>query len=335
MISISRSGLESYQSCPRQYYYRYVDGGRGWASTIEKTTALQQGTILHSGMENLMRAILAGTEPAQAAYEGLAAIREGRYTLPDQRDFDIIEALYFAWVRTRLEEFLAEYEIVSVESPTELTLSKIKLYVRDDVLVRSRHSELLFSVDWKSTASGNYWGTRWRREPQGFLQTWASRQKHPDVVGTIFEGLVKGQKRDGDYTSPLTRCWMGLDGEGEQFFSMEKDKGLVKCNPATLQWPSGPGLEGWVSWLPYEVVRSSIVTSPPVVLPPDWELWLLESEKALLRDYEDGLWPRHYGDDTCRWCPFDPICGGDKTLNQMVEEGLLVSRPLSPREEAK
>lgn len=332
MLSISRSGLETYQDCPRKYFYQYVEGGRGLASAQDKATQLQQGTVLHLGMESLMKAVLRGIDPDEAAILGLETIRGERATL-ERPDYEIVEALYLAWVRTRMEEFFREYEVVAVEQATTVPIKDMEIYVRDDVLVRSRFSELLFSVDWKTPSSDRNWSTKWRREPQGFLQTWASRQRYPEVVGAIFEGLVKGVKREGLYTSPLVRCWRGVDKEGEPFFSVEKEKGLVQCNPAELEWPTGPGLAGWIAWLPFELVRGSIVTSPPVVLPPDWETWLLESEKAILRDYEDGLWPRHYSDETCRWCPFDPVCAGDKSLGQMREEGLLVERPLSPREE--
>lgn len=334
-VSVSRSGLETYQDCPRKYFYSYVAGGRGYSSTVDKAIPLQQGNILHSGMEVLMKAILNGEDGADE--KGLAALRAYPHTL-EERDFVIVEALYLAWLRTRRDKFLEEYKIISVEEPTAIKIKNVTIYVRGDVLVQSNYSELLWSVDWKCITSSNNWGTKWKREPQGFLQTWASREKYPEVAGTIFEGFVKGVKRDGAYVSPLVRAFMAATSDNEPIFSFEKDgfgKGVkgVPVEPWKREWPGGMGLEGWIGWLPYEVVQSSIVTSPPVLLPPDWDTWLLESDRGLMRDYEDGLWERRYKDENCRWCPFDPICAGDKSLEGMIEEGLLVTRPLSPREE--
>ena len=234
MISISRSGLEAHQDCPRKYYLTYLDGGRGWASPVDSAVQLQQGTHLHLGMEALMRAVKEGVEGAELI--GLQTLRETPHSL-ERDDYLIVEALYLAWVRTRLEEFLSEYEIVSVEEPMTVPLREIEIYVKGDVVVRSRHSGLCWSVDWKTTSSPSNWATRWKREPQGFLQTWATREKYPEVAGTIFEGLVKGKKYQGKYTSPLVRGWVGLaeDGEAEDGGGSPREKVRIGRERAGLR----------------------------------------------------------------------------------------------------
>lgn len=116
-----RSGILSWQKCPRDRWYSRHFNGTG-IERLKKSLALQFGSAFHEGAECLLNG--EGVEPAveyALAYLNIqfaeAAVdleeKQTAYTVEEQKA--IAEGLIRAWWIAKGERFLDEFEVLEVE----------------------------------------------------------------------------------------------------------------------------------------------------------------------------------------------------------------------------
>ncbi|MFQ5670236.1 MAG: RecB family exonuclease [Acidobacteriota bacterium] len=157
--TLSHSKLSTYENCPRQYRYRYIERRpRPWVGVEAHT-----GSAVHTALERLYRAIRAGQSPVLEDVAGW--FREAWLTVPekdlrvvktgfDARDYfqlgqDCVERYY-----RRFHPFDGE-EVLEIEFRVNMTLDREGKYRWIGYMDRlSRDSEETYLIhDYKTSAS--------------------------------------------------------------------------------------------------------------------------------------------------------------------------------------
>lgn len=210
-----RSGILSWQKCPRDRYYSRHFGGRG-IEKISKSLPLQFGAAFHEGSERLLKGD--GIESAVSAallYLDLAfsvaKVDMGddnkpteqivAYGIAEQRA--IAEGLLRAWWIEKGAQFMEDFEVLEVEQEgrAQLTGSDnrglkgfssdgIVLMFRPDALVREKLSGDLYIVSWKTASTfGQYTINQIQSDMQSMSEVWGVEQM---ILGStsVGEGLI-------------------------------------------------------------------------------------------------------------------------------------------------
>lgn len=243
IFETDRSGILSFQKCPRDRYYSRHFGGKG-IERLRKSLPLVFGASFHVGTEPLLRG--EGIEPAVASallHLNLAFSVEGvdleekqtAYAVEEQRA--IAEGLLRAWWIEKGERFLEEFEVLSVEEEGRAELAPgVVLMFRPDALVRERASGDLYIVSWKTASTfGAYTVNQIQTDMQSMSEVWGVEQKGyldvPDIKivggvaylekipparrieGVLYLFAIKGQRRMDDFLgfktqdTPLAYGW--------------------------------------------------------------------------------------------------------------------------------
>jgi len=343
---ISRSSIETHDSCPRKAYYLYRYG-KGGLDTPSPSEALSIGLALHKGMEILLRT--GDVEEAVQAGKGEWVLRfplpPNPYDTPHWEECGaLVEGMVRGWYRARYPDFLEEYEIISIEEEVETLLSpNVVLQSRADAVVRSRMDGTLLVVNWKTM--GKKEGTRkWLNDVQMWTEAFAVQNKLGEpVAGCLVEGFYKGPRYAERYATPLLWAYTLLQDDGTLVWDPEyRRPSKVERWTRRPAWketgfPGGDGLRGWIDWLPLSLLRDQFLQTPPILKNDEVvERWLrtvvrreTDAQHILStgsqEDIEGHFW-QHFGEWTCGWCPFRPICFGQTSPEEMLEAGLLVER---------
>ncbi len=186
IFEVDRSGILSWQKCPRDRFYSRHFAGRG-IEKVTKSLPLQFGAAFHEGAEQLMKG--KGIEAAVNSallYLNLAFsvsnIDMGddnkpteaivAYGIEEQRA--IAEGLLRAWWIEKGEQFLEDFEVLEVEQEGRADLAPgITLMFRPDALVRERLSGDLYIVSWKTASTfGQYTINQINTDTQSMSEVW-------------------------------------------------------------------------------------------------------------------------------------------------------------------
>ncbi len=213
VFETDRSGILSWQKCPRDRFYSRHFAGRG-IEKVTKSLPLQFGAAFHEGAEQLMKG--KGIEAAVNSallYLNLAFsvsnIDMGddnkpseaivAYGIEEQRA--IAEGLLRAWWIEKGQQFLEDFEVLEVEQEGRADLrygttvttidgntitdrvsnDGIVLMFRPDALVRERLTGDLYIVSWKTASTfGQYTINQINSDMQSMSEVWGVQQGMPD-----------------------------------------------------------------------------------------------------------------------------------------------------------
>lgn len=257
-----------------------------------------------------------------------------------QQNRDLAVALTVGWVLTRYDDFIAEFEVLSLEKEVETTLApNIILQSRVDMVVRRIADEMVYAWNWKTTSSTRDWTIQWRDDIQAMTETLATQENLGTYVqGCIFEGLYKGGTYNHRSTSPLVYGYQ-LDAEPTRWSAGRPAKyaGWTK-RLVSRSYPGGT--LAWLGWLAREdpeTLGEQFVRSEPILkndeMVRDWLKQVIreETDIEMMLDEEvsedDRLcfFKQNKG-RACRWCQFAPVCRWETTLDALTESGIFVPR---------
>jgi CRISPR/Cas system-associated exonuclease Cas4 (RecB family) len=324
---ISRSAIDAFDSCPRAAYYKYAYGTAGLDRPFNEDLAI--GVAVHAGLAVLL---LGGAErsdgPAESRRVWLDGLSGNTETADLRSASTLSTALVEGWARARLEAFLRDYEVLEVEKEHVVPLSpNLDLYARADAVVRERSTGLLFVINFKTSDNKKDWTLKWQHDVQAWTEALAMEHilKEP-VAGCIFEGLYKGGRYGGAWTSPLVRAFQSPDGD----WSWERKAGWTARSVESFPG----GLSAWIDFLPLDVLEDQFMTSAPVIKQNDiTEDWLrqriryfTDAQRMLEPDVEEKdrllFFEQKFG-WKCRSCPFEKVCFEKLPIEDLVESGLL------------
>lgn len=198
--STSRMGL--LEACPRKYYWRYL-GNRGGKTGVKQ----EFGIIIHEALAihyrggNLLEAF--DFEVSKAETGGDAEFQK---LLP-------------VW-RQRMKEYPKYYEmldkdweiLLTPEAEMELSVGKHKLYVRVDLIIRSKKDGRVWVVDHKTTArTGGSWWTQFFVDKQGTGYTLAAEEVLGEEIAGWLINVIKPTKSDYFERDAFTRTQQQRD----------------------------------------------------------------------------------------------------------------------------
>lgn len=345
MRYISRSSFDSFRECPRKGFWRYLSGPfdgsdvKGLEEPGPPNPHYTLGIVWHEGAEKL----LAG-ESGEAAFDAAA-----NHPLLEQLDplwQQWLLAAYLAWERAKQEEFLQQWEVLSVEEEFEIPISpNVVLYTRADGVIRDRSDGSVWVLNWKTASDVKDWTKRWTYDPQGWTEAIAAEARLGlEVKGAIYMGVWKGPMYMGKTTSRLIHGYK-YNSRGAVTYATENNGGGSRFEAWKETFPFGEGLSAWISWLPKDILGKHFVESAPILRRDDlvekWLRQLVRSEDLIDHVLESGS-PEEQEDffyqqwsEDCRYCPFKDLCLGLAQPEDLLAEGFLRPRRKSPRDEAE
>jgi hypothetical protein len=279
----------------------------------------------------------------------------------EQRDEGqaLIEGLLLGWYRLHYNNFIEEYEVLSVEQDGHIPLGEnVALIFKADVVVRSRFDGEIYVFNWKTTGRTWQWDAKWETDIQMWTEALAVEQALGESVrGCIVEGFHKGEFKFGHHQTPLLWAYelrlpddMFIYASEYQrpskalFFDEEKQEWRgpwKKIATWKTTFPFGEGMAAWVNFMPEARLAGSFVRSSPIERPPGvvegWLQQVVRREGDVQHVLNEGseedqllfFW-QNFSDNNCRWCSFKPLCLGQTTVDEMLQGGLLKPRELSP-----
>lgn len=239
-IKFSRSAQESFRRCRREYFYKYEKNGTGFEPSIP-SLPLIIGTTIHLGMEWLFKVNV--EEAIKHAWAEWEKLIEGRPQFPEGKPFAsygdfldeqkmLIAGLIYAWRIQFYEQFIREYEVISVEREIETKVGEVPILVcfdgggtfvadpegsgnfctcgwareahskkmkpvilqsRCDMVVRSNLDGAIYIPDWKCVKDARDWHRKFQMESQTWAQMHAVGAHLGELVGgAIYWALIKG-----------------------------------------------------------------------------------------------------------------------------------------------
>lgn len=345
MRSITRSSHLAFSDCRRKGYWGWLwKGGRQGS---EPAWPLVIGIAVHSGLELLLRAVLAGTVEEVTKGELMAAVRTafidaaGRppQGFPELENLALAQALVLGWARVRLDGFIDRYEVISVEKESPVQLSaNIRLLARCDAVVRDRRTGHLLVWNWKTASSVRDWTDQFTDDIQAMTEALAAQEDSAEYVsGCIFEGLYKASHYSGVSTSPLITGYRE-ELEESTVWHAKRTAGAVKFSPWMVNGQyDEEALAQWIDWLPEDTVSDQFIRSHPVLkdddMVRDWLKQVIRSEsdiEAMLdTTIPEGDRLTYFMQNRgkrCKWCAFRPACRGEAGLDELETAGLIVPR---------
>lgn len=353
MFYISKGRIETEAKCRRRYYYQYHFNKVGY-DLSSPSLPLATGIALHKGMEALLRSAMASPQDAQVVLDLDGAIASARAAMADEtKEWDktgplqdqiaeaaaLAEAMLRGWVRVRAAEFLARYEILSVEKAFPAILApNVTLIARLDAVVRDRLDGALYVLNHKTSADKKDWTRAWTWDIQMQTEALALEQElKEDVAGCIVEGFYKGQFRDGRLTSPLIYAYKTQTPDGQPSYSPNYRRGWDKTPAWEEEFPQGSGLAPWVDWIPAALLEEQFMRSSPILknnhVVEDWLRQVVRTFTDMEHildspDEQDRLdyFKQSFSKYNCPGCPFQEVCDQRTTMFQLIESGRLRER---------
>ena len=347
MRLLSRSSHEAYCRCPRRFYYTYEFQRTGIVPRVTPFD-LGFGLSVHKGLEVLLTQDFDVEAAVGAAHREWAPLMVGHLPELQEQAYHLMEALIWGWWKYMLPTFLDEWELVSVEKEGRCELAPgVVLQYRPDVVARSKEDGLLYVWNWKTASSGYGWTEKWAYDIQMWTEALAvERELGEPVRGCIVEGLIKGSRKVEHIFSPLLwahRC--PADNGGGWVYSTEAKRpsgaspwGRFATWRDENEYPGGlTGLRGWLNFLPpHQVaanfVRSDVLRRPEGVVEA-WIQQVCRIEKDIEYVMKQGteeerlayFW-QNFSPWNCKGCAFEPLCGGRRTVEDMLEAGEYMPR---------
>lgn len=297
------------------------------------------GIVWHIGAEVLLKG---GT--GEEAFAAAAPAAEAFGLQPPWNQW--LLGAYLAWERAKQEDFLQQWEILSIEEEYEIPISpNVVLYTRADAVARDRSDGTLWVLNWKTASDIKDWNRKWFFDPQGWTEALAAEAKfNEEVKGCIYLGVWKGPIYQGKTTSRLIGGYRHTSRTGTTY-GTENGGGGVKFDAWRESFPFGEGLAAWISWLPKDFLAKHFCESAPQMrqdaLVESWLKQLVKQEDAI--DYvlaegteeEKEIFFWQNWSDECSRCHFKDLCLRRSDPEELIKDGFLRPRHRSPRDEAE
>lgn len=260
MRETDRTGILTYQRCPREYWYSRQACGKGLQKK-SKGLPLQFGSAFHEGTEELL---LQDEGAEKGEHIELAVTRARKFLIeqfasktisfdgetPDdiqkameygqEEQMALAEGLLRGWFAYEGEQFLDTFEVVEVEQEGKANLSDdLVLMYRPDAVVREKATGDHYIISWKTTST---FSSRNIKQAKVDMQSMSEvfgvvQSRGISVEGVLYKIAVKGQRRkdnwDGLYkqSSHLSYGWKKLgNGGGDEAewswaYEFEKEDG--------------------------------------------------------------------------------------------------------------
>ena len=196
----------------------------------------------------------------------------------------------------------------------------------------------MYVLNWKTTSDSSDWTGQWQYNIQAWTEALAAEHDlGEEVTGCIFEGLYKGYKKGGVFQNPLTFGWKRNNNGME--FAWNRPKKESRKAPSwerfrTRDFPGG--LWEWIKWLPSSVREKHLLRSAPILksnhVVEHWLKQVVRKENDIsymLQDstHEECLeYFEMSSTKLCKWCPYNGVCYGLTTMEEMIKDGKLKAR---------
>lgn len=344
MRYISRSSHDVFRFCPRKGYYKYLSGPFGPDGNLGleepySHPALTLGIGWHLGAEVLLKG---GT--------GLEAFKatEGLHSSLGDPERNWLLAAFLAWEKAVSNSFFDQYEVLSIEDEFELPVSpNVVFYTRADAVLRDRADGSAWVLNWKTAGDVKDWNKKWFFDPQAWSEALAAESKLGiPVHGCIFYGVWKGPMWNGKISSRLVYGYKYQSKrDGSLSWGTENNGGGERFNVWQEKFPFGDGVSAWVDWLGEDYLKKFFVPSAPQLrqdaLVEDWLKQVVKYENdvdyvlTLPWEEQQAFFWQNWDDRNCRGCAFKDLCLKRATPEALIEEGFLLPRRKSPRDEAQ
>jgi hypothetical protein len=343
---ISRGSHDSFRDCPRAGYWRYLAGPYNPDGTLGLQPAtspsyLALGSAWHLAAEGLLRG-----ESAEAAV--VPALEYGSAEGLGDPELNWLLGITLAWERAAAEDFFSRYEVLNIEEELLTPLTpNVVLYTRADAILRDRSDGALWVLNWKTAGDIKNWNRKWFYDIQAWTESLAAEAKIGEAVrGCIYYGVHKGPMYNGQINSRLIKGYRFTSPNGEVSYATENNGKGQAFSVANEKFPFGTGIAAWVEWLPKDYLKKFFVESAPQIRQDELvEAWLrqvvgYESDvdhilaEGTAQEKLDFFW-QNWGETTCPRCPYNPICTLKASPEDLLEQGFLVPRKSSPRDEVE
>jgi hypothetical protein len=264
MQTTSRSAVDTRRKCETKRFFEYDYAGTGLSPATGAALPLAGGIALHNMMAQALEAAWLRRPggprdgkhpPFEGAldviiHDGIQRYVEevkqsggflnqppGHVAFLIAEQSALIEGLVRGWVRYRMPDILAHYDVVSIEQEQRAQLtSDFTLPLRLDVLLRSKVGGHLTVLDYKTHAyERETWAATLRNSSQTHLYIPAVEKLYGEhCAGVQYEGLFKGARKRGTgrfddrklQQSKLCYGYLGPGGVWEVDYT--KKKGFAK-----------------------------------------------------------------------------------------------------------
>jgi hypothetical protein len=249
LIKTDRTRIEKYEKCPRLRYWSTEHDGIGLEPSDERGLKLDAriGSGVHDGIEFGIKNAgdLSKGAPNLAALA--AGFGAGKFEkdiaddgivvkgLPEQQQVEVVEgrnivtALTYAWVRTRLPDLLRDGDILAVEQEMDVDFAvgddTVLLMTRPDIIWRRKSDGSVFIRNLKTVREPRtQWREQWALDMQTLTEPlavdkWMQEGDSGDMLstcsGVIIDGLVTGSVLDYPrgsgkfyHNTPLLYAWV-------------------------------------------------------------------------------------------------------------------------------
>lgn len=347
----SKSSVGTDNTCHRKYYWAYKHDGDG-IQAKGQAIELFMGSALHDGL-----AVIAAAELGQVAH-GIDFIARTAYQQvldpivdaatnkqtgeiqPEDVDYakeqaTLVEGLLRGFKKHVWPRLMAEYTIEFFEKPMVYKHNGIGMVVKADLVLRSKVTDMLTYVEYKSTSSKD---DRWIRSWDTNIQLHSSVKAIEQALGeevesVIVVGLYKGYFSYNKQGSPF--CY-GYLKRGNPPFTTDQIgyKYLAGWNK-TPTWAMQGGVKEWVAKMPDEILQDQFPQTPPIFLNRDLidaffrqqtlrqqainEAGNLSADPLLdemplsRQSLLDEVFPQNFEECTPAWgseCPYRILCHG-------------------------
>jgi hypothetical protein len=338
----SKSSVGVDNKCKRKFYWAYeFEGG---ISPKGQALELFMGTALHDGLA----AIAAGIDIddiAREAFRQVSGPMVEASTNPqtgviEQEDIDyaseqatLVEGLLRGFYRHVWPKLMAEYDIFLVEKPMVYRHSDLGFVVKSDLILRSKITQGLVYLEYKSTSSKD---DRWVRSWETNVQLHSSVRAIEQAVGeeveaVIVQGLYKGYQSYGKQSSPFCYAYRKF---GQPPFTQDQIAyKYVSGWKRSPTWELPGGVKAWVAGMPDEVLADQFPQTPPIFINNDLigaffrqqevrQHQIVEVSGIFDRDdvgpnmkqsAMDEVFPQNFEECTPAWgseCPYRILCHG-------------------------
>jgi len=201
---LDSSKLQTYRSCPREYFYRYV---LGWAAPID-SIHLTVGTSWHLAMEHIARQ---PDKPGVADEAFAIFLTDLRKTIPPALD-PSLGPKGPANVQKALQQYVEryrgdaqEFETLHIEVPATATIGPERsISGRMDLIRRSRIDGMLRVFDHKTTSQDSFgWRNQWTLSVQlgTYIHALYCIYQPEEVWGAVIDGAILRQAKTERGTS--------------------------------------------------------------------------------------------------------------------------------------
>lgn len=304
---ITNSRMSAFQTCQRLHQISYVRGYR----PVEKSYALDWGTLMHSALEAWWKAYKEGPPHTGPLPGALRAIASSNATDLDKAKARIVMIAYdLRWAGA-----MENYEVLAVEQEFRYPARDWDLGGKIDGIIRQRSTGRVLLLEHKNTkadfsATSSYW-TDLRMEPQVSQYVRGARALGYEVAGCLWDVLRRPEIKPLKATPEADRKYTkATKTEPSRLYKGQRETDeTVEEFEARLTELIAASPQDWFA-------RQEVVRLPEELKEFD------DDVMAIAEDCVRAADPFHHAPRSHRACnsygrpcPFKPVCGGYGSLD--------------------